>query len=378
MRKILLVSNFYSSYISAGTSKRTHDIKKGLSNLGWKCNVVTIMRTKTPVHKEPDKKDIIALRTLSERYPIPLFNKGVLFNLISSSDIVHIIDHWSVLNLITVLFCFLSKTPYIYSPCGALKPLGNNIILKKLYNLFFLNIIINNASCFFAITNKELKEINHLSRKKVKTYVLPNGIWATPEKKFISNKNINKILSNFKIPKKYILFVGRLSIIKGPDILLKAFLTTTIKNEYSLLFAGPDDKMLNKMLSFLKDHVDRGKIFFLGSVSSQERDFLMKNASLTVIPSRSEAMSMVGIESSSLGTPFLATKNCGLEDFEKNLSGFICDGDQKSISYKLDKILKDSKFLKSIGKNSQDYVLSFYTWESIIQKMSFYLDKFKK
>ena len=34
MKKILLISNYYSSYISAGTSQRTRDIKKGLSKLG--------------------------------------------------------------------------------------------------------------------------------------------------------------------------------------------------------------------------------------------------------------------------------------------------------------------------------------------------------
>ena len=42
MNKILLVSNYYSSYISAGTSKRTRELKKGLSKLGWDCKVLTI------------------------------------------------------------------------------------------------------------------------------------------------------------------------------------------------------------------------------------------------------------------------------------------------------------------------------------------------
>jgi len=89
-------------------------------------------------------------------------------------------------------------------------------------------------------------------------------------------------------------------------------------------------------------------------------------------------MSMVAIESSYLGTPFLATEHCGLEDFEKNSSGFICAGDYKSISNKLDEILNDPKSLKKIGKNSYNYVLSNYSWEIIIQRMSSYLEKFRK
>ena len=132
------------------------------------------------------------------------------------------------------------------------------------------------------------------------------------------------------------------------------------------------------MLKFLRNNEYREKIFFLGPVSSLERDLLMKNAVLTVIPSRNEAMSMVAIESSFLGTPFLATNNCGLDDFEKNNSGFICDGDHKSIANKLDELLNNPKLLRKIGDNSNNYVLSFYNWESITEKMSSYLDKFIK
>ena len=47
----------------------------------------------------------------------------------------------------------------------------------------------------------------------------------------------------------------------------------------------------------------------------------MKNAIITVIPSRKEAMSMVALESSLVGTPFLASEFCGLDDFEENSSG---------------------------------------------------------
>ena len=114
MSKILLVSNYYSSYISAGTSKRTREIKIGLSKLGWECKVLTIKRNHYPISKEPDSSDIVGLKSLSERYPIPIFFKRKIFDLIKSSDVVHIIDHWSFLNIMTVIFCIISKTPYIY------------------------------------------------------------------------------------------------------------------------------------------------------------------------------------------------------------------------------------------------------------------------
>ena len=372
MNKILLVSNYYSSHISAGTSKRTSELKKGLSKLGWKCKVLTIKRKSLPLSKEPDNSDITTIKTFSEKYPIPFIKNLKILDLIKSNDVVHIIDHWSVLNLTCVILCLLSKTPYIYSPCGALKPEGRNILIKKIYNFFFLSLISSNASYFFAITKKELKEIKAITKSNVQIILLPNGIWKESKKKVIKKSHQNYSRLNF--PSKYILFVGRLSIIKGPDILLEAFIKSKIKNEYYLIFAGPDDNMRVKMEQYIKNSPNNKKVLFLGSVPSTKRDFLMKNAIITVIPSRKEAMSMVALETSVVGTPFLASKFCGLDDFEKNSSGYICNGDPISISNKLDTLLEDLDSIKEVGKNAQNYVLSKYSWESIIEKMNLYLN----
>lgn len=372
MNKILLVSNYYSSHISAGTSKRTSELKKGLSKLGWKCKVLTIKRKSLPLSKEPDNSDITTIKTFSEKYPIPFIKNLKILDLIKSNDVVHIIDHWSVLNLTCVILCLLSKTPYIYSPCGALKPEGRNILIKKIYNFFFLSLISSNAAYFFAITKKELKEIKAITKSNVQIILLPNGIWKESKKKVIKKSHQNYSRLNF--PSKYILFVGRLSIIKGPDILLEAFIKSKIKNEYYLIFAGPDDNMRVKMEQYIKNSPNNKKVLFLGSVPSTKRDFLMKNAIITVIPSRKEAMSMVALETSVVGTPFLASEFCGLDDFEKNSSGYICNGDPISISNKLDTLLEDLDSIKEVGKNAQNYVLSKYSWESIIEKMNLYLN----
>ena len=270
-----------------------------------------------------------------------------------------------------MILCLLSKTPYIYSPCGALKPEGRNIFIKKIYNFLFLNLISSNASFFFAITKKELKEIKFITKSNVEIILLPNGIWKNSNKKIIKKSNQN--YSKLNIPSKYILFVGRLSIQRS-DILLEAFIKSKIKNEYYLIFAGPDDNMREKMEEFINKSTNNKNVLFLGNVSSTERDFLMKNAIITVIPSRKEAMSMVALESSLVGTPFLASEFCGLDDFEENSSGYICDGDPISISKKLDTLLEDLDSIKEVGKNAQDYVLSNYSWESIIEKMNLYLN----
>ena len=380
MKKILLISNYYSAYISAGTSQRTRDIKKGLSKLGWSCKLVTIKRRNFPISREPDKEDIIGIPTLSERYPIPFSRIIKLYKLIKETNIVHIIDHWSILNILIVYFCRVSKTPYVFSPCGALKPIGRNVFLKEIYNFIFLKSILRHASYIFAVTENELNEINMIQNKKDKVIILPNGVWVKSKityKDKDKDKDKDKMkksnIKDFKLPSNYILFVGRLSYIKGPDILADAFLKMKIRKNYFLIFAGPDDNMKNKITKLIKNSIDEKKIIFLGKIYQEERDFLMKNASLVVIPSRKEAMSLVALESSILGTPFLATNNCGLDYFEKNKSGFICLGNSESIAMKLDLILKDKKNLKRVGQNAKNLIIDNYNWEIILKKMSFYL-----
>ena len=78
----------------------------------------------------------------------------------------------------------VSKTPYVYSPCGALKPIGRNILIKKLYNFIFLKFFLNNAKYIFAVTKQEKTEIALLSEKKLKIKVIPNGIWDKSETNF--------------------------------------------------------------------------------------------------------------------------------------------------------------------------------------------------
>ena len=177
MRRILLISNYYSSYISAGTSQRTKDFKKGFSSIGWDCKVTTIYRKKLPIENEPDKDNIFQIYSLSEKYPIPIYPLIKFLNLVKSSNLVHIIDHWSVLNIISIIFCLLTNTPYIYSPCGALIPTGRNIFIKKIYNFIFLKYFLNNAKYIFAVTNQEKQEIMCLTKKKLDIRTIPNGIW---------------------------------------------------------------------------------------------------------------------------------------------------------------------------------------------------------
>ena len=365
MKKILFVSDYYSKYISAGTSQRTKDIKKGLSLLGWECKVLTIERKKYPISNEPDNNDIFCTYPLFDRYPLPFIEIKKLFKLVINTDIVHLIGHWSMLQILIIVLCILSKKPYIFSPCGATEPIGRNILIKKIFNFLYIKFIVKNAAFIFAVTNKEKKELSLLTKSPLKIEVFPNGIWGE-----IYENEEKPEYKKFNFPNKYILYVGRISYIKGPDILLEAFLNLKNSSDLSLVYAGPDEYMKDRITKKLKSYPDIKNIYFLGSINNKERDFLMRNAIITIIPSRKEAMSMVALETSIQGTPFLASQNCGLEDFIDNFAGYSCEAEPLLMSKKIENILSNPSRIELVGKNAKAYVLKNYTWDKIINKMS--------
>ena len=116
----------------------------------------------------------------------------------------------------------------------------------------------------------------------------------------------------------FILFVGRLNRIKGPDLLLKAFYN--IKNnlqDFHLGFVGPDDGMLSELKQMVDEYQLNDRIHFIGYLGGADKSNAYHAADLLVIPSRQEAMSIVVLEAGISGTPVLLTDQCGFNVIEK-------------------------------------------------------------
>ena len=124
------------------------------------------------------------------------------------------------------------------------------------------------------------------------------------------------------------------------------------------------------MISSLQKSQSKTKIIFLGQVNSEEKDFLFNDASLTIIPSRREAMSIVALESALKKTPFMATDCCGLDSFNEINAGFSCEANSLSIKKNLNAILKNKKNLLTVGINAQKHVYSNYLWPGIISRIN--------
>ena len=314
---------------------------------------------------------IYSLNFINERFPLPFPNIFKIAKLVKNSDVVHLTSFWTLLNAYVYIFCRLFSKNYVICPAGALMIFGRSKIVKYIYYEIIGKYIIKDCSAIISITNKEKKQFIGRNIPESKIFNIPNGI------DFNSNES-NELYSpnnfNFKKNKPYILFVGRLNFIKGPDLLLKAFISIAEKiPHHNLIFAGSDDGMGKELKNEAKNSKFAERIHFIGFISGSDKDNLYKNADLLVIPSRSEAMSLVVLEAGLYGLETIFTDQCGLNELSKRELGKSVKVDSNEISNSIIDHIKSKKRNKNL--ELIEYVSNNFNWDKISNK---YIKVFKK
>jgi glycosyltransferase involved in cell wall biosynthesis len=158
--------------------------------------------------------------------------------------------------------------------------------------------------------------------------------------------------------------VGRLSAEKGVHNLITAFesLVTTQK----LVIAGYSP-MERQYIKALKSR-GKGRVLFLGHVASDLLPELYSNATIYVLPSESEGLSISLLEAMSYGCCVVTSAirenldvilNCGLSYELGNTHG---------LSEALNCLLRDYPLRKAMGQRARERVAEDYNWDDICSK----------
>jgi glycosyltransferase involved in cell wall biosynthesis len=364
--KILNVSTFLNTKVGGGTAERALRIHEFSRKNGWECVTLGTSIGLSGDDVKNFSDTVIVLPTLFKRFYLPIFKFSKMAELVKGADIIHLIGHWSPLNACIYIISKIYSKPYVVCPAGALPIYGRSKILKKIYNLLIGKRIIQGAKGCVAITQDELSHYRGYGVIPNMIAIIPNGV--TDEVNF-DIETIDSRLAEI-VKGQYLLFVGRLNWIKGPDLLLKAFLL--IENYYpniNLVFAGTDEGYLSLLKTQLPPQLI-SRVHFLGFVEAVQKSMLYKNAKILVIPSRHEAMSIVVLEAGILGAPVLMTDQCGFLDLKEIDARLICQASETSLANNLNSLLSNDAELKGLGIEIQDMVMKNYTWNIIFQKYS--------
>ena len=164
---------------------------------------------------------------------------------------------------------------------------------------------------------------------------------------------------------KIVLFVGRVSKLKGLDTLFKAARFYEKENVLTLI-AG--DGEYRAELENMKKEFNLKNMVFLGNRKQAELNFLYNIADVLVLPSRKEALPLVAIEALACGTPAVVTNQSGMSNIITEEVGLTFEmDDDKMLAEQINKVLnKEVVFDEDVIIN---HAKNNYSQEILIEKL---------
>jgi glycosyltransferase involved in cell wall biosynthesis len=310
---------------------------------------------------------VVALTCFWKRFYVPLVNASnwrLICNLVNEVDIIHLMSHWGVLNFLVYAAARRTRKPYVICPAGSLPLFGRSGWLKRMYNLLAGRAIIRNAAAWIAVTSSEVPHFESYGIPSHKITVIPNGV--SNEDFPITDKS--EFLKRYNLPDvPIILFMGRLNPIKGPDLLLHAFIQARKDLAgWHLMFAGPDGGMLSELRQIAQQAGVSDYVHFLGYLGGDDKSAAYHHAKLLVVPSRQEAMSIVALEAGICGTPAMVTDQCGFGEIGEVDARLEVPATSAGIARGLVQLLTKPDLLDRVRHDFEAFVSRQYAWDSIV------------
>jgi glycogen synthase len=166
-----------------------------------------------------------------------------------------------------------------------------------------------------------------------------------------------------------ILFVGRMVVQKGPDILVRTM--------PSILRHYPHAKFVFVGDGHMKDDVCRighqlgvaHAMRVLGVVRGRELTNLFKACDVVAVPSRNEPFGIVILEGWSAHKPVVSTKRGGPAEFVwHEINGLHVDDTPESVAWGLGTLIADHDRCRWMGRNGRATVDAAFSWDSIAEQ----------
>ncbi len=170
--------------------------------------------------------------------------------------------------------------------------------------------------------------------------------------------------------------VGRLSPSKGQDVVIRAI--SSLRHsvpDLSVEFIG-DGPTRTTLLELAKTLAVEDRCRFVGALGHDQVLERMASAYATVVPSRSEAFGLVGIESLAVGTPVIGSLTGGLmETIRDGVDGFLVPADDpESLAKKLLLLLSAPELRRSMSKNARERFLSHFENQKVVSDQVTWLE----
>ncbi|MEO5911737.1 MAG: glycosyltransferase [Pelobium sp.] len=271
-----------------------------------------------------------------------------LWNNVKKFDVVHIHAWW---NLVSVLSCWIAVikgVPVLLTPRGTLSPysfINSHALYKRIFH-FLLGKPILKKVHFHLTSEKESVDTQKLFRGK-SFRVIPNFVQ-------LSEKQAEHV--SFETRPLQLIFLSRIDHKKGLELLFESLSHLNFPFNISIAGAGEGDYVEGLKLQAKNLKIEQ-HIKWLGSIYGEEKFKLLAQHHLLVLPSYDENFANVVIESLSVGTPVLLSKQVGLADYVKQQQlGLVCERNIEDFRKAIIELENNRSSLAELSKRSRSQI----------------------
>jgi glycosyltransferase involved in cell wall biosynthesis len=286
-------------------------------------------------------------------------------------EVVHIFGLYDMLGLRVAAACREKKIPYIVEPIGMYVPRVRSLWLKRMYHRFLGREMLAGASAIVATAEQEESELIAGGIPKERIVLRRNGVVGPPVP-----PERGRFRAAMGIPPeaKLLLFLGRLSEKKSPQLLLQAFAKivaseTRGQAPVHVAFVGPDEAgMLGKLKKTAASIAPAGRVHFSPALADTPKWQAYRDADIFVLPSQNENFGNTAAEAVAAGTPVIVTDQCGIAPLLACIAGLVVKHDEIALTNALQELLHDENLYARLQAGCAT-VFRGLSWNHPIEQM---------
>ncbi len=168
----------------------------------------------------------------------------------------------------------------------------------------------------------------------------------------MTKEDIRKTQLKYKLPEKYLLYVGTIEERKNLLTIVKAM---TIAKDIPLVIIGKKKSYFKKVERFISKNKLKKRVLFLENVPNEDMPALYRSSEIFIYPSLFEGFGIPIIEALSCKTPVITTKGGCFEEAGGKDSIYIDPMNHEQLAEEIKKVLSLSDVRKSVTEKGFEH-----------------------
>lgn len=282
-------------------------------------------------------------------------------------DLVHFHGLWQPGHSRLSRQCLARRIPLVVSPHGMLEPWAWRHKWWKKWPYFHLieKRHLQRARCLLATAPTEAERLHRMfPTQRIES--LPLGLTGDAPPDY---ENARRALG-WSTDERVLLFLSRIHLKKGLDLLLRALTQTDAARIARLVIVGGgDERTVCELRAFAKTHAaSLPSVEWMGEVWGEAKWKFFQGADLFCLPTRSENFGLAVLEALQVGTPVLTTQATPWVGLIEGIRGWIAEPRVEDLRKALVEFFATPRLTTSQRAEIARSTIAKFNWDALIPR----------